>query len=112
MGDDDVSLPRRGQCVVVTFADMGTEEAEDALGAVLPVHHIFHHRVVAELNIGTHRVELQSLGHHLRFVRGSRGNGNGVAAPMELDPNGHVRMQVAVRAEGSEEDARQFATLL
>ena len=98
--------------VVVGVAQVGQDPAEDALGAAPRVHEVDDHpaHLVGPVVGGQrrpHRAQLQPDRLHLLAVDVRRGHGHPVPAPLQLQAQRHVRVHVAERAEGGDDDVHE-----
>ena len=109
MSDDEIGLPGGAKRIVVAFADHGADEPNYTLRTAATVHHVGEQRCSVHGKIRAHRVEGEAFGSDLGSVAGAGGDSDGVATAAQFDADGHVRMNVAVGAEGGEEDARQLS---
>jgi hypothetical protein len=103
--EERVGAPQRGAQVVVALAHRRHEELPDEHLAAAPrVHRGGPPRLVV---VGAHRVEREARPLDERPVVGVRGEGDLVPAGAERAGDREVRVDVAVRAEGGEDEAHR-----
>src|SRR5690348_5272329 len=105
MSNDHIRVAGHCSQVLVAIAKVGHQDVpEDEFRALAAIKYLAHQLLVHARELGADAAERNPLGLDLLPVDGAGGNQRLMAAALQLQRQAHVGMDIAVRAEGVNED--------